>query len=117
MFLTPEQKGISKEEINEICEMLWNKEVKIRKCPDCGADPDSKHKDSCDIARCTECGGQRLSCDCIEGDSDIWEGIWPGVQECYQQKLICWDTCKHPITGKELGWSFDLNTWNEMNIK
>ena len=78
----------------------------------------SKHDDNCDVARCTKCGGQRLSCDCKngDGDSDIWSGLWPGVMECYKNKLICYDTCRYPDNGKELGWCFDLNKWALMNM-
>jgi hypothetical protein len=117
MFITPKEKGLSQEQINKICEDLWTKE-KPRRCPDCGVEPGSKHDDNCDVARCTECGGQRLSCDCENGsgDSDTWEGLWPGVKECYQMKLICYDTCRYPDNGEELGWGFDLNTWSIMDM-
>ena len=112
MFLTPREMGISHEEVNKICENLWAKQ-KPRNCPDCGVSSGTKHDDNCDVARCTKCGGQRLSCECEngDGDSDIWLGLWPGVKECYESKLICYDTCKHPITHNEMGWCFDLNKW------
>lgn len=117
MFITPKEKGLTQDQIDKICEDLWAK-VKPRKCPDCGVEWGSKHDDNCDVARCTKCGGQRLSCDCKngDGDSDIWSGLWPGVMECYKNKLICYDTCRYPDNGKELGWCFDLNKWALMNM-
>lgn len=35
---------------------------------------------------------------------DIWTGLWPGIKECYEQKLIAYGS------GGE-GWVFDLNTY------
>lgn len=114
MFFTPEQKGLSKEQIDVICEKLW-KEVneKAGDCHDCGVKPGQRHEEGCDCARCTSCGWQRLSCDCKDGEPDIWTGLWAGQKECYEQKLICYDDCKF-FTGTELGWCFDLNEWYSM---
>jgi len=73
-----------------------------RKCPDCGAEPDKRHREGCDVARCLNTGIQRLQCDCEKCGDDIWTGMWPGIQECYDQKLLCFDTATSTIM-------FDLN--------
>jgi len=108
MFLTPEQKGLNQQQIDEICERLWKEEQgrSTKECHDCGAKPGEKHLDGCDVARCKSCGGQRLSCDCENPGEDVWTGVWPGIKECYEQKLICFDTCM----GLDR-WCFDLNVW------
>jgi len=102
MFLTPEQENLTQEKIKEICEVLWDKECETV-CPDCGVKPGEQHDGYCDVARCTACGGQLLSCECEDGKADVWSGLWPGVKECYERKLIAFDT----ISGK---WCFDLNS-------
>lgn len=63
---------------------------KIRNCHDCGAKPGEQHMDGCDTERCSGCGGQRLSCNCVdENDIELgckdhdkeysrWTGYWPG---------------------------------------
>jgi len=83
MFYTPEQKGLSQSEIDEINERLWKeaKETADRHCPDCGVAPGENHLENCDVARCQHCGGQRFSCDSV----DTWDGLWPGVKECYEK--------------------------------
>ena len=104
MWQTAEEAGLNKEEISEICEKLWDKELidKKKNCHDCDAKPGETHLDGCDTARCLECGGQLLSCDCEDGLPDVWTGIWPGIQECYEKKLIS-------RFGPNAKWSFDLN--------
>lgn len=106
MFKTPEQMGIDFPKVLDICEELWYSRNNKMCCPDCGAEPGEQHDPNCDVAMCTLCGRQRLSCDCEDGETDIWSGIWPGIKECYDQRLICYDDC----TGS---WCFDLNTWYE----
>jgi hypothetical protein len=54
-------------------------------CGDCAVPVGSPHVDGCDVARCTECGWQRISCG--HGDADVgwgavWTGEWPGDEEC-----------------------------------
>jgi hypothetical protein len=113
MFLTPKQLELNQKQIDEICERLWKKELESaqKNCHDCGVAPGERHLEGCDVARCTSCGGQRLGCDCKDGQPDVWTGVWPGIKECYEQKLICYDTCLYPSTNTEIGWSFDLNEW------
>lgn len=103
---TPEEMGLSSSQVDEIVEKLWEerKESFNAKCPDCGAKPKEHHIEGCDVARCTSCGHQRLSCDCKDGEPEVWSGVWPGIKECYDQKLIAWDS-------KYLFWTFDLNTF------
>jgi hypothetical protein len=100
MFIKPE--NLTTEQINEICEKLWKEELlHYSDCPDCGVNPNQQHLNNCDVARCTICGRQKLGCDCEKGENDIWEGIWPGIKKCYENKLICFDT----VT---LQWMFNL---------
>ena len=100
---TPEEKGLTSEEIKEICERLWlEAQSNLHICNDCGANVGEQHFENCDVARCSICGGQLLSCGCY-GEPDYWTGIWPGYKECYERKLIC----QNNVTGE---WLFDLNT-------
>ena len=55
-----------------------------QRCHDCAVEPGSPHTDGCDVARCGECGWQRISCE--HGNRDIgwgqvWTGLWPGDEE------------------------------------
>ena len=112
MFYTPEQKGLTQQEVDQKVEELWAKETArgLHNCHDCAVKPGEEHIDGCDTARCSICKGQLLSCDCEDGESDIWTGMWPGIKECYEQKLICWDDS---IAQQ---WCFDLNTWVEREM-
>jgi len=87
-----------------LIEALWSEELKTfrDRCPDCATKINEKHFEGCDVARCTNCGGQRLDCGCEEDSWDIWTGIWPGLKEAYEQKLVCFDTSTMSV-------KFDLN--------
>lgn len=41
-------------------------------CHDCGVEPGQPHIDGCDVARCTVCGKQRITCD--HRDSEVGWG-------------------------------------------
>ncbi len=45
-------------------------------CPDCGAAVGEPHTEDCDIARCTKCCRQRISCDCRGKRESVWMGSW-----------------------------------------
>ena len=96
--------GLSDKEIDKIAYDLIEKAKAENdmSCHDCGVIPGTIHHEGCDVARCTTCGGQRLSCQCQDGEPDVWDGVWPGVIEALEQKLICcWDDSQE--------WMADLN--------
>ena len=102
---TPEYLGLTEDKISEIVDGLYKKAQAeaTRTCPDCGVKPGEIHHGGCDVARCGGCGKQAISCGC--GDTsvtDVWTGLWPGVQECYEKRLICYN--------QSTDWIFDLNT-------
>ena len=56
-----------------------------RNCHDCGAHPGALHEPDCDVERCANCGGQRVSCGCpdrLKNRRLPWTGEWPGEAEC-----------------------------------
>ena len=63
--------------------------VELTICHDCGVLPGYEHSDGCDVARCPECGIQRLQCEEHEDSTlpAIWTGIWPGEIECVEYDL------------------------------
>jgi len=111
MFITPEKMGISQEEKSRILDRLWSEE-KSSNCPDCGVLPGQQHQDGCDVDRCPDCKIQKLQCNCGSDKHDTWTGLWPGVKECQELELICWDTATN-------SWMYDLNKWvlNQMRKK
>jgi hypothetical protein len=93
--------GLSDEDIETIKEQLWQNEEK-KTCPDCGVISGAIHLVNCDVARCPECEGQMLSCSCKEWRDSVWEGRWPGAEDCYKEGLVCcWEDTKE--------WAWDLN--------
>ena len=111
MFLTAKDLGLSQHEVNKINERLQKEREPLGKCPDCQVNPGEIHLKGCDVAHCLNCGQQTIFWDCCE---NIENDIWPGVKECYEQKLICWDDgCKL----YDPHWSFDLNTLTFNNLK
>jgi len=91
-------------------------------CPDCGVKIGVAHRDNCDVARCLECGSQRLSCDCAEPGAQRWTGEWPGIAECRE---FGWYILFSPSDGwtrcgaDQIGATEDLNrlyieaVWNK----
>ena len=58
--------------------------VELDICFSCKVVAGKIHKKKCDIERCSECGGQKLSCECEGHDKQFsrWTGFWPGELEC-----------------------------------
>lgn len=44
-------------------------------CYDCGIIIGELHVEGCDVESCTECGLQKLSCDCDTAERERWTGI------------------------------------------
>ena len=112
MFLTAEELKLSQNEIDRIVEELWEERFHPsgdNSCHDCGVDPGEVHEMGCDVAHCLNCGSQTIFADCCEEPlNGQWSGIWPGVDECYKKKYICFDVYR--LTSEEyIGWCFDLN--------
>jgi hypothetical protein len=104
MFISPIKMGLSQTEIDRIVEILYKEREAGSTCPDCGVKPGELHQPGCDVEICENCGVQMLQCECENPINSTWSGLWPGIKECYEQKLICWDTATSQ-------WCFDLNTW------
>lgn len=68
-------------------------------CGDCAAPVGQPHVDGCDVAQCTECGWQRISCEHEDADvgwGAIWTGEWPGKAECREYGWWCDDDPEVP---------------------
>jgi len=64
------------------------RDMKRKKCHDCGVQPGEPHKPGCDTERCPKCGCQLISCDCFINDQDEFDeiefnkyepDIWSGI--------------------------------------
>lgn len=90
-------------------------EVRARPaCPDCGASVGERHRDGCDVQRCTACSSQWFLCGCDDHDPDrsAWTGEWPGTAECRRRGWFArrvdgqgWAPCDRDSAGARL----DLN--------
>ena len=98
-----------------------------KNCPDCGVEPGEYHGDYCDVERCSNCGGQALSCDCGDHVIDYlpWEGTFPGIKECRELGLWTkmtrngWTTCpkSDPDAQADLNTLYTDYVWNKTNKK
>lgn len=100
---TPQEMGMDESQVTLKLEELWNEanSKADEHCNDCNASPGEPHMDGCDVARCTSCKDQALSCDCQDKGEDVWDGLWPGTRECYKKRLIAFGGGS---------WIFDYNT-------
>lgn len=93
-----------------------------RPCPDCGATPGQLHNTGCDVERCHECGGQRISCDCdtVSPRQLPWTGEWPGNEAAARLGLwtrwteLGWKECgnDHPDARPDLNRLAVLGIWD-----
>jgi hypothetical protein len=85
---------------------------KLTNCPDCGVQPGMFHLLGCDVERCPDCGGQQISCNCDDLQTNPrqpWDGEWPGAKECRMLGFWCrwgpgWIPCDsdHPDATEDL---------------
>jgi hypothetical protein len=77
------------------------KDIEKRKyCNDCGVSIGELHVDGCDIEACTECGLQRISCECNSNDREKWTGI------AFERLLkICEEKNLFTIWNAKSGWT------------
>jgi hypothetical protein len=110
-----------------------------RPCRDCGVDLGEAHIPGCDVPRCLQTGIQALQCDgyyepsgrrvcdCADEDDDgylvhvcglephecdgqVWDGCWPGTEECVEYGLYSYfDSGWHPCGPEHPQGSPDLN--------
>lgn len=56
-------------------------------CPDCGTTAGQLYTPDCDVARCTACGQQRLTCGCKSARS-VWTGEWLETPRTYNSYVL-----------------------------
>ena len=79
----------------------YDEEKSRPNCPDCSVEIGQEHDEYCDVQRCSDCKGQRLSCDCgakYEDDNhnprlSAWNGYWPNVLQAAEHELCL--NCYH----------------------
>ena len=79
-------------------------------CPDCHVKPGERHLDGCDIALCTACGYQRISCGhrgSAAGWEQLWTGIFPGKIEQAMYGLGSLNEVREPPAQ----WNQRMNLW------
>lgn len=94
-------------------------------CGDCGVQPGRLHLNGCDVERCADCGGQRISCDCEYPAKPRlkWTGTWPGDAECIEfgwyskrnHKGVGYVRCSKddPEAGPDLNRLYDDARWDK----
>lgn len=77
---------------------MITKTAQKKACHDCRAIPGAFHSPGCDVERCPDCGGQLISCGCLDDRKKTawieknllpWTGIWPGSEEAIELGLYC----------------------------
>lgn len=82
-------------------------------CPDCGASELSRHSERCDVARCSACGLQRLTCECSSGRPTVWDGEIPGVREVerFGFGLANLNDLYAAARDGRIQWDADIESW------
>lgn len=92
------------------------KDMERVNCHDCCVVPGEYHMEGCDIERCTECEGQRLSCGCPDHEGyqgEKWSGISYEKARMIAEEydLFCkWDAGWIKCNKEDEGASHDLNS-------
>ena len=99
------------------------KDMKLKHCCyDCGVSIGELHVEGCDVESCTECGMQKLSCECEAEDRETWTGI-----DHYNIRKLCeehdlytkWETGKGwvPAAKDDKDSHHDLNRGAKLLMK
>lgn len=60
-----------------------SKIIPLTNCPTCHVPPSTIHLDNCPTERCSECGEQYITCNCItRSDHDKQFARWTGISPC-----------------------------------